>query len=77
MVMKNLTHEQMDAEIKRREDIIKYLVEKNITDFKKISNIAVAYYKEPMETIQKIRAEMGWVTEDNIVSNAGGAKVGA
>jgi hypothetical protein len=30
-----------------------------------------------METIQKIRAEMGWVTEDNIVSNAGGAKVGA
>jgi hypothetical protein len=30
-----------------------------------------------METIQKIRDEMGWVTEASLVTGEGGAKVGA
>lgn len=76
MEMKNMTHEEMAAEMKRRVDIVKYLVEKGITDFRAISNIVVSYYKEPMETIQKIRDEMGWVTEAALVTNEGGATVG-
>ncbi len=63
MEMKNLTHDEEEEEFQRRVDIIKYLVEKNITDFIEISNIVVAYYKEPLETVQKIRDEMGWVVE--------------
>ncbi len=76
MEMKNMTHEEMNTEMKRRVDITKYLVEKNITDFRQISNLVVAYYKEPLETIQKVRDEMGWVTEESLVTD-GGAKVGA
>ncbi|HAR95148.1 MAG TPA: secretion system protein E, partial [Deltaproteobacteria bacterium] len=77
MEMKNMTHEEMNSEMTRRVDIVKYLVEKNITDFRQISNLVVSYYKEPMETIQKIRDEMGWVTEASLVTGEGGAKVGA
>ena len=62
--------------MKRRVDIVKYLVEKDITDFHEISNIVVAYFKEPMETVQKIRDGMGWVTEASLVTE-GGATVGA
>ncbi|MDO9537785.1 MAG: type II/IV secretion system ATPase subunit [Thermoplasmata archaeon] len=76
MEMKNMTHEEMNAEMKRRVDMVKYLVEKDITDFYKISNLVVAYYKEPMETIQKVREEMGWVTEDSLLINEGGAEIG-
>ncbi len=63
MEVKNLTHDEMDEEFKRRVDIINYMVEKEINDFIAISNIIVAYYKEPLETVQKIRDEMGWVVE--------------
>jgi flagellar protein FlaI len=77
MEMKNMTHEEMNAEMKRRVDMIKYLVEKNITDFRKISNLIVAYYKEPKETIQRIRDEMGWVDESALLMNQGGASIGA
>ncbi len=63
MEMKNMTHEEMDDEFQRRVDIINYLVEKDINDFREISNLVVAYYKEPIETAQKIRDEMGWTVE--------------
>ncbi|MEW5937066.1 MAG: type II/IV secretion system ATPase subunit [Candidatus Thermoplasmatota archaeon] len=61
--MKNMTHEEMEQEYRQRVDLIKYLVEKDITDYREISNIIVAYYKEPKETIAKIREEMGWAVE--------------
>ena len=80
MEMKNMTHEEMDSEIRRRVDIIKYVVEKDITDYRDISAIIVGYYKEPDETIQKIRDEMGWVDESILKMNSdesGGADVGA
>ena len=75
MEMKNMTHEEMNAEMKRREDVIRYLVEKNITDYREISAITVKYYKEPEETVQDIRDEMGWVTEEILVTE-GGAEIG-
>jgi len=80
MEMKNLTHEEMDAEMRRREDIIKYMIEKEITDFREISNIVVSYYKEPMETIQNIRDEMGWVDPATLITGeeeGGGMGIGA
>jgi len=64
MEMKNMTHEEMDQEFQRRVDIINYLVEKNITDFREISRVIVSYYQFPDETIKSIREEMGWVREE-------------
>ena len=63
----------------RRVDIVKYLVEKDITDFREISNLVVAYYKEPQETIQKIRDEMGWVAPESLLGGGdeGGMGIGA
>jgi flagellar protein FlaI len=75
MEMKNMTHEEMNVEMRRRQDIIKYLVEKDITDYREISNIAVLYYKEPEETVQNIRDEMGWVVEETLVTE-GGSEIG-
>ena len=72
--MKNMTHEEMETEFRQRVDLIKYLVEKNITDYREISNAIVAYYKEPKETIAKMREEMGWTVE---AVTTGGAPVGA
>jgi flagellar protein FlaI len=60
MEMKNMTHEEMQQEFNQRVDLIKYLVEKNMTDYREINNIIVACYKEPKETVTKIREEMGW-----------------
>lgn len=64
MEMKNMTHEEMDAEFLRRVDIINYLVEKDMTDFEDISRTIVSYYQFPDETIKKIRDEMGWEREE-------------
>jgi len=48
--------------------LAKNLVIKNhkVDKYDEISNIIVAYYKEPMETIQKIRDEMGWAIEASL-----------
>lgn len=77
MEMKNMTHEEMDAEMRRREDFVKYLVEKEIVDFREISNLVIEYYKEPQETIQKIRDEMGWVDPATLLVEDGGLDIGA
>ena len=73
MEIKNMTHEEMNAEMRRREDIINYMIEKGINDFKEISRIVVSYYKEPMETIQNIRDEMGWVDPATLIGEEGGS----
>ncbi|MFQ5884145.1 MAG: type II/IV secretion system ATPase subunit [Thermoplasmata archaeon] len=64
MEMKNMTHEEMDAEFLRRVDIINYLVEKDMKDFEEISQTVVSYYQFPDEIIKKIRDEMGWEREE-------------
>lgn len=76
MEMKNMTHEEMDIERSRRVDIIRYLEEKDVTDFREISNVIVAYYKEPEETVQKIRDEMGWIEEIVLTPEEGGTEIG-
>jgi len=65
--MKNMTHEEMIEEFQRRIDVIKYMVEKDVRDFKEISNIIISYHRYPDETIRKIREEMGWTKEEGEV----------
>jgi hypothetical protein len=77
MEMKNMTHEEMDTEMRRRVDLVKYLEEKDTTDFREIANVVIAYYKEPEETIQNIRDEMGWVDDSILQMEEGGPEVGA
>jgi len=57
MEMKNLTHEEMMEEFNRRVEVINYMVRKNITDYRKLANIIVAYFKDPKDTIEKIRGD--------------------
>ncbi len=77
MEMKNMTHEEMESEFQRRIDIINYMVEKSMTDFREISKIVVGYYQYPEETAKRIRDEMGWTekTAEKAVE-AGGEAVG-
>ncbi len=63
MEMKNMTHEEMEEEFQRRVDIINYMAEKNLLNFREIANIVVSYYQYPEETAKRIRDEMGWVRE--------------
>lgn len=58
MEMKNMTHEDMEKELKRRVEIIEYMVKKDITDYRELSKIITAYYKDPEETIDRIREEL-------------------
>ncbi|HKZ99996.1 MAG TPA: type II/IV secretion system ATPase subunit [Thermoplasmata archaeon] len=60
MEMKNMTHEEMEAEFQRRVDMVNYLNQKGIVDFREISKFIVSYYQYPEESIKRIRDEMGW-----------------
>ncbi len=78
MEMKNMTHEEMDAEFQKRVDIVNYLVEKGTIDYKEISRLVVSYYQYPDETIKRIRDEMGWVREQPLSATEapGGETIG-
>ncbi len=57
MEMKNLTQEQMKEEFHNRIEVIEYLVSVEETDYKEISKVITSYYKEPEETLARIRGE--------------------
>ena len=77
MEMKNMTHEEMEAEFQRRIDIVNYMKAKDVTDYREISKIVVSYYQYPEETGKRIRSEMGWVREPQPLAPAvGGEAVG-
>ncbi|MEK6851224.1 MAG: type II/IV secretion system ATPase subunit [Candidatus Thermoplasmatota archaeon] len=63
MEMKNMTHEEMEQEFQRRVDLVNYMVEKGMNDFREISKVVVSYYQYPEETAKRIREEMGWARE--------------
>jgi flagellar protein FlaI len=73
MEMKNMTHEEMQREFQQRVDLIKYLVEKDITDYREINNLVVLYYKDPVATVTKLREEMGWTVQVQMEGGAVGA----
>ncbi len=64
MEMKNMTHEDMQKELDRRVEVIEYMVKKDITDYRELSKIITAYYKDPEETIERIREEMMEMEEE-------------
>ncbi len=74
MEMKNMTHEEMEAEFQRRVDIINYMREKDMVDFREIAKIVISYYQYPDETAKKIRDEMGWVREPAKPAEAAGGE---
>jgi len=74
MEMKNMTHEEMEAEFQRRVDIINYMREKDMVDFREIAKIVISYYQYPDETAKKIRDEMGWVREPARPAEAAGGE---
>src|SRR5207245_9203197 len=77
MEMKNMTHEEMEAEFQRRVDIVNYMLQKNMIDFREIAKIVVQYYQYPEDTAKRVREEMGW--QDHAVMKAvdtGGETVG-
>jgi len=77
MEMKNMTHEEMEAEFQRRVDIINYMLQKSMLDFREIAKLVVQYYQYPEETAKRVREEMGW--QDHAVMKtveAGGETVG-
>jgi len=56
--LKNWTHDEMDKEFERRINVIKYLDQKNITDFRDIWKIITNYYRDPKETMDMIMKEL-------------------
>lgn len=77
MEMKNMTHEEIEREFRRRVDIVSYMTEKNMLDFREIAKIVVSYYQYPEETAKRVREEMGWTDRAEAKAvEAGGATVG-
>ncbi len=57
MEAKNWTQEEMMGEFENRVEIVEYMVDEDMTDYKEISKIVTSYYKEPEETLAMIREE--------------------
>ena len=76
MEMKNMTHEEMEEEFQRRVDIVNYMSERNVLDFREIAKIVISYYQYPQETAKRIRDEMGWTDQRAAAPAAGGEAVG-
>ncbi len=74
MEMKNMTHEEMEEEFQRRIDVLRYLTDKEILDYRDISQVIVSYYQYPDETISRVRKEMGWPQKEAI--ETGGSLLG-
>jgi len=58
MEMKSLTHEGMLEEFYRRVDVIQYMVEKDVEDYRDIWRLIRAYYRDPQHLVNKIRIEL-------------------
>ncbi|HEV2318003.1 MAG TPA: type II/IV secretion system ATPase subunit [Thermoplasmata archaeon] len=56
MELKNLSHDEMDAEFQRRVAVIRYLVDHKINDHRQLWRLVSGYYKDPQEVMQRIEA---------------------
>jgi archaeal flagellar protein FlaI len=56
MDLKNYTTDEMDAEFQRRSQVIRYLVDQNITDYRQLWRTIAEYYKDPTEVMRRIEA---------------------
>ncbi len=55
MELRNFSHDEMDAEFQRRAQVIHYLVEQKVTDFRLLWRMISAYYRDPTEVIGRIQ----------------------
>jgi len=70
MEMKNLTHEELLQEFERRVDIVKYLVAKDMADFRDIWELIREYYKEPKVCAERVRKELYGSVQKTVVTVA-------
>ncbi len=55
MDLKNYTTDEMDAEFNRRVQVIHYLVEHGITDYRQLWRTIAEYYKDPNDVMSRIQ----------------------
>ncbi|MCI4330236.1 MAG: type II/IV secretion system ATPase subunit [Thermoplasmata archaeon] len=55
MELKNLTHDEMDAEFQRRVAVVHYLAAAKINDYRQLWKLVTAYYKDPKEVMERIQ----------------------
>ena len=55
MDLRNYTTDEMDAEFQRRAQVIHYLVEHQITDYRQLWRTIAEYYKDPDEVMHRIQ----------------------
>jgi flagellar protein FlaI len=55
MDLKNYGPDEMDAEFQRRTQVIRYLVQNKITDYRQLWRTIAQYYKDPTEVMNRIQ----------------------
>ena len=55
MDLKNYGPDEMDAEFQRRTQVIRYLVENKITDYRQLWRTIAQYDKDPAEVMNRIQ----------------------
>ncbi len=56
MELRNYTSEEMEAEFARRTQVIRYLVDHKISDYRQLWQTIAQYYKDPDEVLRRIAA---------------------
>ena len=54
MELRNYTAEEMEAEFHRRTDVIRYLVDHKISDYRQLWQTIAQYYKDPDDVMARI-----------------------
>ena len=52
------SEEQMQEEMKRRQEVLEWMRTKQIRHFRDVSNILVSYFRDPETTIKRVRSEL-------------------
>ena len=55
MELRNYSAEEMEAEFHRRTEVIHYLVEHKISDYRQLWQTIAQYYKDPNEVMARVR----------------------
>lgn len=58
MQERNWTSERMREEWERRKDIIRWLIKRDVRDFRQVAKVIVAYYKEPDNVMNYVRQDL-------------------
>ncbi|HEV2429361.1 MAG TPA: type II/IV secretion system ATPase subunit [Thermoplasmata archaeon] len=58
MELKNLTHDEMDAEFQRRVSVIRFLAQNRINEYRQLWRLVTAYYKDPLAVGKMIESRL-------------------